>query len=111
MKYFLIALVFLMSVNTSATFAPGIILVQQEVEVPAYAKWGLLAVKESKQKYPNANVIDYLHIGSETQGNTTIEKFKLWLKDDQHEFGVFVTITFITKTGQLKKIDFKETNK
>jgi hypothetical protein len=98
-----------MSVYASTTLSPTFILVQQDG--PAYAKWGMLAVKEVKQKYPNAKLIDYLHIGSIAQNDTTIEKFKLWLKDDDHEFGVFVTITFTTKTGQFQKIDFEETDR
>ena len=109
MKHFLIALGLLMSVYTSAAQSATIILIQQEI--PAYAKWGVLAVKETKQKYPDANVIDYLHIGSENQGDTTIEKFKLWLKNDHHEFGVYVTITYTTETGELLNIDFEETDR
>ncbi|WP_432360960.1 YqzG/YhdC family protein [Sporosarcina sp. UB5] len=109
MRNLLIALGVLMTVHAALPYTPSITSAQ--VQEPAYAKWGLLAVKETKQKYPNANVIDYLHIGSETKGDTTIEKFKLWLKDDRHEFGVFVNITFNTKTGQFIKIDFRETDR
>ena len=104
MKNFLLALGIMLSV-----YAPDITPLQQEI--PAYAKWGMLAIKETKQKYPDANVIDYLHIGSETKDDTTIEKFKLWLKDDRHEFGVFVHITFKTQTGEIIKIDFQETDR
>ena len=32
-------------------------------EIPAYAKWGRLAVKEVESKYPNARIIDYFHEG------------------------------------------------
>ncbi len=89
--------------------APDITPVQQEV--PAYAKWGMVALKEIKQKYPDANVIDYLHIGSKTKEDTTIEKFKLWLKDDRHEFGVIIHITFKTQTGEIVDIEFQETDR
>lgn len=109
MKNFIVALGFLMSLYATAQHIPS--LTQQHEQTPAYAKWGALAVKETKQKYPNANIVDYLHIGSETKDDTTIEKFKLWLKDDTHEFGVFVNITFNTKTGNIIKIDFQETDR
>lgn len=111
MKLMMIALGFSISVYATVTHLPDITPVQQHQQEPAYAKWGELAVKETKQKYPNANIVDYLHIGSETKDDTTIEKFKLWLKDDRHEFGVFVDITFTTKTGNVIKIDFQETDR
>ncbi|MFS0690349.1 DUF3889 domain-containing protein [Sporosarcina sp. 179-K 8C2 HS] len=109
MKNIVMALGLLMSVYTAITQIP--ITIPAQVEVPSYAKWGVLAVKETKQKYPDANIIDYLHIGSEIKDDTTIEKFKLWLKDDRHEFGVFVNITFNTRTSELIKIDFQETDR
>ncbi|WP_252504195.1 DUF3889 domain-containing protein [Sporosarcina sp. Marseille-Q4943] len=109
MKNIVMALGLLMSVYTAITHIP--IGIPAQAEIPSYAKWGVLAVKETKQKYPDAKIIDYLHIGSETKDDTTIEKFKLWLKDDRREFGVFVNITFTTKTGELIKIDFQETDR
>ena len=109
MKSFLLVLGLFLSVFSPSTQVANITPPQQAV--PAYAKWGILALKETQQKYPDANVIDYFHIGSETKDDTTIEKFKLWLKDDQHEFGVFVYITFTTKTGDFKKIEFQESDK
>lgn len=30
---------------------------------PPYAKWGKLAVEKTKEQYPKAEIIDYLHIG------------------------------------------------
>ena len=30
---------------------------------PPYAKWGKIAVLMTKEKYPQADIIDYLHIG------------------------------------------------
>ncbi|MFC5603799.1 DUF3889 domain-containing protein [Sporosarcina koreensis] len=109
MKNFLIALGFLLSVPAAAAQTPTLTPAQQLN--PAYAKWGMLAVKETQQKYPNARLVDYLHLGSETKDDTTTEKFKLWLKDDRHEFGVIIHVTFTTKTGDLIKIDFQETDR
>ena len=109
MSHLIFVLGLLLSVQTAVFHISPLTPVQQLN--PAYAKWGMLAVKETKQKYPNAHLIDYLHIGSEIRDDTTIEMFKLWLKDDNHEFGVFVNITFTTKTGELTNIDFKETDR
>ncbi|QUW23908.1 YqzG/YhdC family protein [Sporosarcina sp. Marseille-Q4063] len=86
-------------------------LANAQQEVPAYAKWGKLAVQETQAKYPTANIIDYLHEGSESNGDSTIEKFKLWLKDDDHEFGVFVRIEFNTETEKVVAINFQETSR
>lgn len=83
--------------------------VNAQEAVPAYAKWGNLAVKETQSKYPNASIIDYLYEGRETKENSTMERFKLWIKDGSKEFGVFVSIEYTTSTGELIKIEFQET--
>ncbi|MGX6445125.1 YqzG/YhdC family protein [Neobacillus sp. K501] len=83
----------------------------QQKPIPPYAKWGTLAMKETKEKYPNAEIVDYLHIGRESGPQTSIEKFKLWLKGQQKEFGVFVDIEFNNKTEQVIKITFQETDR
>ncbi|WP_041061853.1 DUF3889 domain-containing protein [Jeotgalibacillus campisalis] len=80
-------------------------------QAPTYAKWGSLAVKETQSKYPNAEIIDYLHVGKESKNDTTIEKFKLWLKEGGNEFGVFVNIEYNTETEKVVKIDFQETTR
>lgn len=87
------------------------LLTHAQQVVPAYAKWGKLAVEETHAKYPHANIIDYLHEGSEFKGDSTIEKFKLWLKDDDHEFGVFVRIEYTTATEKVVNIEFQETSR
>jgi hypothetical protein len=78
--------------------------------VPNYAKWGVLAMKETKKRYPMADIKDYQHVWREDKKNgTTIERFKLWLKQDNKEFGVYITFTFDSKTEELKDILFVET--
>ena len=94
-------------VNAISINTPTSTNVQQEI--PAYAKWSKIAIKETQLKYPNADIIDYLHEGSESSGDSTIEKFKLWLKDHNKEFGVFVTITYITESEEIVNIEFQET--
>ena len=83
----------------------------QHQKVPSYAKWGQLAIRETHSKYPNARIIDYLHQGRETKEDTTIEKFKLWLEDTNHEFGVFVTIQYQTETEKVIRIEFQRTSR
>lgn len=83
----------------------------QQKPIPPYAKWGTMAMKETKDKYPNAEIVDYLHIGRESGPQTSTEKFKLWLKGKQKEFGVFVDIEFNNTTEQVIKITFKETDR
>ncbi|AJS59043.1 DUF3889 domain-containing protein [Paenibacillus sp. IHBB 10380] len=76
---------------------------------PAYAKWGNLAVHEAHKKY-EASVVDYLHLGRTTiSTNTATEKFKLILKKEDKEFGVFVTITFNPLNDKFQSIQFSET--
>lgn len=80
--------------------------------VPDYAKWGVLAMQQTRSKYPMAQIIDYLHVGREDMKNgTSTERFKLWLRQGNKEFGVFVTITFDTKTEEVKNVLFIETDR
>ena len=83
----------------------------QQLDIPSYAKWSKIAIKETQKKYPEAKIIDYLHEGSQTKGDHTIEKFKLWLRGPNKEFGVFVRVKYITKTEELVTIEFEETSK
>ena len=109
MRKTFIALGIFLTVNTVLTHIPSTVQAQQEI--PSYAKWGKIAIEETQAKYPHANIIDYLHEGSETKGNSTIEKFKLWLKDGENEFGVFVRIEYTTQTEAVVKIDLQETSR
>lgn len=94
------------STQFGSTHIPTIAPAQQEV--PAYAKWGQLAMKETQSKYPNASIIDYLHVGSESIENSTIEEFRLWLKDSNKEFGISVKIEYTTETDELVNIQIQE---
>lgn len=78
---------------------------------PPYAKWGKIAVQKTKEKYPQADIIDYLHIGRRPKTvNISVEKFKLWLREKNgKEFGVFVDVEFDAKTEKFISISFKET--
>lgn len=73
-----------------------------------YEKWGRLAVEKTKEKYPNAVIKDYKHVGRVQGINTTMEKFKLWLKENEREFGVLVNIEFNKETEAVIDITYKE---
>lgn len=79
--------------------------------IPSYAKWGKLAMKETKQKYPEQEIIDYLHKGRHKNGNAMIEQFKFWLRGENGEFGVFVNIEFDSTTEKVLHITFVETDR
>lgn len=78
---------------------------------PPYAKWGQIAMSRVKEKYPQADIVDYLHIGREKGTATSTEKFKLWLKQNNKEFGVFVDITFDNATEKITDIKYRETTR
>ncbi|MFJ7667080.1 DUF3889 domain-containing protein [Lysinibacillus sp. NPDC097195] len=107
MRKMLIALGILMS---SYAAIPQIPETYAEVP-PAYAKWGKLAIEKIQSSYPNSKIIDYLHEGSELGEGATIEKFKLWLKEGDKEFGVYIRIKYNTETQQVVDIEMQETAK
>ncbi|HHK5550952.1 DUF3889 domain-containing protein [Bacillus anthracis] len=79
---------------------------------PPYAKWGKLAVEKTKEQYPKAEIIDYLHIGRKPKTvQITVEKFKLWLREDGKEYGVFVDVEFEAKTEKFIKMSFQKTSR
>ena len=77
-------------------------------QVPSYAKWGQLAMKRTKEAYPKAEIVDYLHIGRQEGPILTTEKFRLWLKEEDKEFGVNVTISFYKDTEAVKEVKLEE---
>jgi len=81
-------------------------------QIPAYAKWGLLAMQKTKERYPKASIIDYLHIGREMKtSHIAVERFKLWLRENGREYGVLIDIEFEVQTEKVLHIAFKETNR
>ena len=79
---------------------------------PPYAKWGKLAVEKTKEQYPKAEIVDYLHIGRKPKTvQITVEKFKLWLREDGKEYGDFVYVEFETKTEKFIKLSFQKTSR
>lgn len=76
----------------------------------SYHKWSLIAIKETKEKYPKAALVDYSHIGrTQLGGGLSEEKFKLWLRQADREFGVFVTVRFSDAEDRLVSVAMSET--
>ena len=109
MRKTLIALGLFTIVNLTPIQSKCLLMHNQKIQ-PTLSGESLL-YKRLKQNIPHAKIIDYLHEGSETKGDSTIEKFKLWLKDGDHEFGVFVRIEYITATEKVIAINFQETSR
>ncbi|TRM10887.1 DUF3889 domain-containing protein [Lentibacillus cibarius] len=105
----LVILTTMMAVFSSGMFSDSHQVTFAEQDIPSYAKWGRLAMKETQAKYPNAVIVDYLHRGREHKDDTAVEKFKLWLRENEKEFGVFIDIKFNTKTEEVVDISFRET--
>ena len=80
-------------------------------EIPPYAKWSRIAIQATKEKYPNIAIVDYLHIGREITNEKATEKFKLWLRGQEKEFGVFIDVQFNLETEEVIEITFEETNR
>lgn len=89
----------------------GLMNLSQTVSAAEYEKWGQLAVQKTKEKYPNAEIKDYKHVGRVQGINTTLEKFKLWLREGDREYGVLVNIEFDKKTERVIDISYKEVEK
>ncbi|MFD2331254.1 DUF3889 domain-containing protein [Cohnella sp. GCM10020058] len=76
----------------------------------SYHKWSLIAIAETKDKYPKAALVDYSHIGrTQLGGGLSEEKFKLWLRQADREFGVFVTVRFSDAEDRLVSVAMSET--
>lgn len=80
--------------------------------IPDYAKWGIIAVKETQSKY-NVDILDYKHIGrTSLTADQSREQFKLWVRNkDGKQFAVFVNVDFNPSTQQLKKVQFTESDR
>ncbi|MDR6725328.1 hypothetical protein J2W91_003827 [Paenibacillus amylolyticus] len=98
-----------MSVILSFT---GVFATSNGATVPDYAKWGIIAVKETQTKY-NVDIVDYKHIGrTSLTANQSREQFKLWVRaKDGREFAVYVNVDFNPSTQQLKNVQFTESDR
>ncbi|HWL25918.1 MAG TPA: DUF3889 domain-containing protein [Ureibacillus sp.] len=112
MKIFISLLAIGTAFITVSAFSPTHIVsspVVQENPTPAYAKWGLMAMQETRKKYPNAKITDYLHMERVVGEKTSVEKFKLILVENGREFGLFVNLEFTNDKEELVNVTFTET--
>jgi hypothetical protein len=109
MKKLLVCLMILIGFNCSQLTYVNHTAFAQQKPIPPYAKWSKVAIDKTKEKYPNAQVVDYLYVGRKNGDTTTTEKFKLWLKENQKEFGVYVDIEFTKQTEQVVNVTYTET--
>lgn len=77
-------------------------------EEPSYAKWSRLAIQQAAANYPNASIIDYLYIGSQSEKDMTVATFRLWMREDTREYGVIVRVTYVTESENIQSITFQE---
>lgn len=87
-------------------------IIEQPTSEPSYAKWGRLAIQEAMKKYPTAEIVDYLHVGRQSISDSTAqETFKLWLKQEGREFGVYIRIRFNTRTEMVQSVTMDESER
>lgn len=80
-----------------------------QAAAPGYAKWGRLAMQETAKAYEGASIIDYKYEGrSRIAQGIAEEKFRLWLKHGDREFGVRVTITVEEATDRSQGVRLDE---
>jgi len=87
---------------------PSSLIQAQTKELPSYVKWGRIAMAKTQEAYPDSEITDYLHVGKEENKGKSTEKFKLIVKKDEKEIGVFVHLTFDSRTEKLLSVDLKE---
>lgn len=93
--------------STSVIFQIKMPVVHAE---PAYAKWGVIAVKKAESHY-GAPVKDYAHIGRTIISESIAEeKFRLLMKKETQEFTVVVTVRINPQTDELLSVDYTVMN-
>ncbi|ASV69562.1 DUF3889 domain-containing protein [Cytobacillus sp. FSL W7-1323] len=80
-------------------------------DAPSYAKWGKEAMMIAKEKYPSADIVDYQHLGKEVKDETEIEKFKLWMRQQEIEYGLYVFIEYDKDSEKIVRILTKKTDR
>lgn len=67
-------------------------------------------MEQTKKTYPQADIVDYLHVGRKNKTPTTAEEtFKLLLQEGNRRWALLVHIEFDKKTERIVGIRFEET--
>ncbi|SHE09714.1 Uncharacterised protein [Chlamydia abortus] len=79
-----------------------------ERNVPEYAKWGNLAMREASKK--GYQILDYKYVGKQKINPTVTEQiFKFWVKKAGKPMGLYVSLRYETATERVLNIDYRET--
>lgn len=77
----------------------------------SYIKWVDVAKEQASSKYPSASFIDFLYVGCKSESSTTkYHIYKYWMKDDSHQFGVYVSILVDTESNKVINSSTEETD-
>jgi hypothetical protein len=79
-----------------------------ETKVLSYEEYGRIAMRKTMEKYPGAQITDYLHVGKKRKKETSIETFKLTLKEKNKTFQVLVLVEYNEKTKKVVKVTFEK---
>ncbi|MCU6707198.1 YqzG/YhdC family protein [Paenibacillus sp. J5C_2022] len=76
---------------------------------PSYAEWGRVAMEETAKAYQGASIVDYKYEGRQTGASGEAkEVFRLWLRQDEREFAVRVTVTVETSRDRLVNVKLEQ---
>lgn len=95
-----IFLIFCMAVSASMFSVQA----HAETKTQSYEEFGRAAMKKAKEEFPDAQIVDYLHVGKKRKTETSIETFKLTLKENNKPFQVFVFIEYNENTKKVIKV-------
>ncbi|MBD1378827.1 DUF3889 domain-containing protein [Metabacillus arenae] len=70
--------------------------------------WKSIAMKETKKRYPLAQVLFTQKIWDKTRKNMTVKQYKLTLREGNKDFGVYVTISYHPETEKIKSVQILE---
>jgi len=82
---------------TQVSFTPEVHAVSQKT-------WEDVAVKETKKRYPLSQVLFSQKIWDKKKKDFTVKQYRLTLREGMDDFAVYTTITYDSKTGEIKKI-------
>ncbi|MDR0140248.1 DUF3889 domain-containing protein [Metabacillus idriensis] len=100
-----IMLIFCLAGSSMTAFS---VRAHAETKVLSYEEFGRVAMRKTMEKYPDAQITDYLHVGKKRKAATSIETFKLTLKEKNKTFQLFVFVEYNEKTKKVVKVTFEK---
>lgn len=68
-----------------------------------YGPWGMVGMERAKRRYPNAEIVDYQHIGRQAA-----ETFRYELQQNGRQWTVHAVVTFDPQTNQVVSVELLE---